>query len=122
MKFSVYSAVANPAIDQPLYHKHWGFLQNLLDTGVARQINMYDKRDGVQLRRVAPTAQQVEDLGLAEAVTILTARGALLPFARGAQGKIGKPDPINYPVPACGAHNRPFWVHQVNYVPREAMA
>jgi hypothetical protein len=35
----------------------------------------------------------------------------LIPFARGAQGKIGKPDSINYPIPCVGAHTRKQWCH-----------
>jgi hypothetical protein len=38
----------------------------------------------------------------------------LIPFAKGAQGRIGKPDPINYPIPCCGAHSRPLWCRDVN--------
>jgi hypothetical protein len=114
MNFPVYAAsprCADPSIDQAIYHKPWSHIQKLLDTGVARQISMFDKTDGVQLVRSAPTARQVEDLGLAQAVTILSARGSLIPFASGAQGKLGKPDPINYPIPAVGARNRPLWCH-----------
>jgi hypothetical protein len=120
MNFPVYSASADPSIDPPLYHKPWGSIRKLLDSGAVRQVSMYDKTDGVQLLRSAPTARQVENLGLAEAVTILSARGSLIPFASGAQGKIGKPDPINYPIPCVGAHNRPLWCRQVNYVPAMA--
>ena len=116
MHFPVYSASSDPFTDQALYHKPWGYIKKLLDSGVVRQVSMYDKTDGVQFVQAAPTARQVENLGLSEAVTILSARGSLIPFAR-VQNPMCKPDSINYPIPACGAHNRPFWVNQVNFVP-----
>lgn len=120
MHFPVYAAApkcANPRVDQPLYRKAWSHIQDLLNKGEAFLIDEFDRKSGVQLCKRAPTADQVEDLCLAEAVTILSARGNLIAFARGAQGKIGKPDSINYPIPCVGAHNRPLWVKQVNFIP-----
>lgn len=114
MHFPVYAAspkCANPRVDQPVYRKPWSHIQNLLDAGEAFPINMFDRKDGVQLCKAAPTALQLENLSLSEAVTILSARGNLIPFARSAQGKIGKPDPINYPIPAVGARTRTQWCH-----------
>lgn len=114
MHFPVYAAApkcANPSIDQPIYRKPWSHIQNLLDTGAAFPIDMFNRKSGVQLCKPAPTALQIESLGLAEAVTILTARGNLIPFARHAQGVLGKPESINYPIPCAGARNRPQWCH-----------
>lgn len=112
MPFPVYAAgphCANPSLDQPLYHESWSRIQKLLDSGTAFRISMFDKREGVQLCKAAPTSQQLEDYGCAEAVKTLSNRGNLIAFALGAQGKIGKPDSINYPIPCVGARNRPQW-------------
>jgi hypothetical protein len=116
MNFSVYSASANPAIDAPLYHKPWHHLKKLMDEGKARQVSMFEKSAGVQLLRAAPTRRQLEDLGLAEAVTILSARGGLIPFVR-VQNPLCDPDSVSYPIPACGAHTRLLRCSQVNHVP-----
>ena len=105
MNYCVYSASANPAVDRPLYHKPWSHLQTLLDTGAAFQIDMFHKKAGVQLRQSAPTAAQIEDMGLAEAVETLSARGGLIPFAR-VQNPFCKPDSPSYPIPAVGARTR----------------
>ena len=112
MHFPVYAAgphCANPSFDRALYHKPWSFIQNLLDTGTAFRIDEFKKNLGVQLCKAAPTLRQIADFGCAEAVKTLSNRGNLIQFASGAQGKIGKPDSINYPIPCVGARNRPQW-------------
>ena len=123
MNYCVFSASANPAVDRPLYHKPWSFLQNLLDTGEAFQVNMFHKRDGVQLRRSAPSAAQLQDMSIAEAVETLSARGGLIPFSH-VQNPICKPESINYPIPAVCDRRLTFstWGSQVRWRSTEATA
>jgi hypothetical protein len=116
MNIYVYSAAVNPAIDKPLCRQPRSYIQNLLDTNAAFQVDMFDLKAGVQLRPSAPHPRELENACMNDAVTTLGGSN-LLPFSRGAQGKIGKPDPINYPIPACGAHNRPLWCSDINFVP-----
>ena len=109
MNYSVFSAVVNPAIDSPLCYKSRSYVQSLLDTGAAFQVDMFNFKAGIQLCPTTPHPRKLEDVCLQQAAETLSSSGNLLPFSRGAQGRIGKPDPINYPIPACGAHNRPLW-------------
>ena len=113
MQFPVFSASANPSIDKPLYHKQWAFLQNLLDTGAASYVNGPHKRAGVQLRVSKPSARLIADMGLAQAVTILSARGGLIPFVR-VQNPLCDPPALHYAIPAVGARNRPMYASDVN--------
>lgn len=99
MRFPVFSAHVNPAIDLPLLRKKRGYVQDLLNTGTARALDPNNFQAGVQLLAKPKPESLVEYLCI----------GNLLPFARGAQGKIGKPDSINYPIPCVGARNRPVW-------------
>ena len=43
-------------------------------------------------------------------------RGNILPFAR-VPNPLLKPEPLHYPIPACGARDRNTKVSQVNFVP-----
>jgi len=106
MRFPVFSAHVNPSIDLPLLRKKRGYVQGLLDTLTARPIDPNDFKKGVQLLAKPKPESLIEYLSI----------GNLIPFAR-IQNPMCKPDSINYPIPACGAHNRPFWVRQVNFVP-----
>ena len=116
MNIYVYAARVNPRIDRPLCRKPRSHVQNLLDTNAAFQVDMFDLKAGVQLRPTAPHPLELENAVISQAVQTLGGSN-LVPFSRGAQGKIGKPDSINYPIPACGAHNRPLWCSDVNFVP-----
>jgi hypothetical protein len=105
MNYSVFSASANPAVDRPLYHKPWSYVRNLLDTGVAVPVEMFQKRGPVQLRRAEPSAAMIQDMNIAEAVETLSRRGGLLPFSH-VQNPLCKPESPSYPIPAVGARTR----------------
>jgi hypothetical protein len=118
MNISVYSARVNPRIDLPLCRKSRSYVQSLLDTGAAFQVDWDNLKAGVQLRPATPHPRALENAVMAQAVETLGGSN-LIPFARGAQGKIGKPDSINYPIPAVGAHTRTLHC-QTNILYREA--
>jgi hypothetical protein len=105
MRFPVYSAHVNPSIDLPLLRKKRGYVQDLLNTGTARALDPKNFKAGVQLLSKPKPESLVEYLCI----------GNLLPFSR-LQNPLCKPDSINYPIPAVGAHNRPLWCRQVNFV------
>jgi hypothetical protein len=100
MRFPVFSANVNPSIDLPLLRKKRGYVQDLLNTGTARALDVNDFRKGVQLLALPKPDSLVEYLCI----------GNLIPFAR-VQNPMCKPDTINYPIPAVGARNRPQWCH-----------
>jgi hypothetical protein len=100
----------------PICRKSRSHVQHLLDTGQVFQVNMFDLKAGVQFFPVAVSARTLEDMTLEAAVRILSRHGNVLPFAR-IQDRLRKPHRLHYPIPAVGAHNRPFWVREVNYAP-----
>lgn len=115
MRFPVFSAHVNTAVDPWLAKKPWSFVQSLMDTGAAFQVDMFDRKKGVQLRPTAPHPRELENRCLTKAAQTLGGSN-VIPFAR-LQNKMCKPESISYPIPAAGAHNRPLWCHQINHVP-----
>ena len=91
MRFPVFSASVNPAIDLPLLRKKRSYVVALLTNGTAVLIDPKNFKAGVQLLAKPRPESIVESIGLSN----------LIPFSR-TQNRLLKPDSINYPIPMSG--------------------
>jgi hypothetical protein len=115
MRLSIWSFDANPAVDPRIHKRSLADCEEQVAAGLLRWIDPAFKSMGCLTVRTAG-ARSIWDDELTDGPMGI---GNLLPFSRvqkNIDGLYLAPHKIRYPIPACGARNRPMYVSDVNRI------